>query len=384
MKKHIFLGLTLLMLLISLPALADEAKDVTADCTFLRKTQQVDFTPMTDRKYATYFTMNPGRVVEIHAKEALSGVYLQFFDSLLPMEVQAEQAGQWQTVAMTDGKYLTAWIPLPEGTQKIRVINPNKDRVYLAEITLFGAGERPARVHQWQDLDKADLMLLVTHPDDELLWFGGLLPTYAGERDLRVQVVYLVPSVGYRRLELLDGIWHCGVEAYPIFCHMHDKRAPNLTDQYKLWNKDHLLGKVVGAIRQVQPEVLVTQDEKGEYGHGAHRACADACKLAFTLAADPAQYPDSAAQYGAWQVKKLYLHLYKENQLRMDWRAPLSAFDGKDGLTVATEALAFHVSQTAHGWAMEEGGQYDNALFGLYASTVGPDVNKDDFMENIP
>ena len=100
--------------------------------------------------------------------------------------------------------------------------------------------------------------------DDDLLWFGGLLPTYAGEKDLSVQVTYLVPSIGYRRLELLDGLWHCGVETYPIFLEIPDKRAPNLSAQYKLWNKNHLINRVAEAIRQVRPEVIVTQDERGE------------------------------------------------------------------------------------------------------------------------
>ena len=52
----------------------------------------------------------------------------------------------------------------------------------------------------WQDLDKAELMLLVAHPDDELLWFGGLLPTYAGQRGLKVQVVYAAAPSPFRRL----------------------------------------------------------------------------------------------------------------------------------------------------------------------------------------
>lgn len=376
--------LCLLMLLMCTPALSEEAQDITSQCTLVRKTSQVDFTPMTDRKYATYFTMNPRRVVEIHAPQDISGVYLQFFRYAAPLEIHTLVDGQWQSAGTTQAQYLTEFFPLPAGTRELRLINNSGGRVDLAELTIFGDGERPARVHQWEPTTKADLMLLATHPDDELLWFGGLLPTYAGEKDLAVQVVYLVPSIGYRRLELLDGLWHCGVETYPIFCEMQDKRAPNLSAQYKLWNKNHLVGKVVEAIRMCQPEVIVTQDEKGEYGHGAHRACADACKLAIFAAADEKQYRDTAKTYGPWQTKKLYLHLYKENQLRMDWRIPLSAFDGADALTIATEALAFHVSQTQHGWAMEEGGPYDNELFGLYYTAVGEDVMKNDFMENIP
>lgn len=381
--RKVLLPLIMLFLLLTLPALAQDAEDITLECTLVRKSKKVDFTPMTDRNYATSFMMVPRRVLEARSEKNVSAIYLQFFRYTAQLEIQTEVDGQWQSVGNTSGKYLTEWIPLPEGTRNIRIINHNRQRVYLAELTIFGEGDRPAYVHQWHDLDKADLMLLVTHPDDDLLWFGGLLPTYAGERKLKVQVVYLAPSVGHRRLELLDGIWHCGVTAYPVFCNMQDLRAPTLIKQYKLWNKDKLFERVVAVLREKKPEVLVTQDEKGEYGHGAHRACADACMNAVTLAADPNRYRSSAKEHGTWQVKKLYLHLYPDNQLKMDWHVPLAAFGGKDGMTIATEAMACHVSQVANGWVMEEGGRFDNSLFGLYFTSVGPDVEKNDLMENI-
>ncbi|MBQ4074020.1 MAG: PIG-L family deacetylase [Clostridia bacterium] len=374
----------MIFMLLFVPALAEEAQDITGECTFVRKTSQVDFKPILDRNYASFFTMNPNRVVEVRAEEDISGVYLQFFRYAYPLNIQYEQDGEWIFHNTTDGTYLTAYVPLPEGTRKIQIINKSGKKVDLAEVSIFGAGDKPGHIPEWEAPAKADLLLVSTHPDDELLWFGGLLPTYAGEKDLAVQVAYLVPSIGYRRLELLDGLWHCGVERYPLFLEMLDKRAPNLKKQYELWNRNTLLEKVVTAIRQVQPEVIVTQDERGEYGHGAHRACADVCKQAIIDAADAAKYKKSVQEYGVWQAKKLYLHLYGENQIRFNWREPLSVFEGKDGLTVAAEALAFHKSQTMGGWAMEEGGQYDNALFGLFFSTVGEDIEKNDLMENIP
>lgn len=383
--RKFFLSLVLILLL--LPgtfALADEARDITHECTFLRKTSQVDFTPIQDRKYYTYFTMSVRRVVEIHSPKDISGIYLQFFRYTYPLDIQVEQNGEWLPIATTDGLYLTAYVGLPEHVQKVRIINNSSNKVDMAEVTLFGAGEKPKRIPEWEAPAKADLLLVSTHPDDELLWFGGLLPTYAGEKDLAVQVAYLVPTGGYRRLELLDGLWHCGVERYPLFLEMADRREPTLKAQFAAWNRNTVVKKLVAAIREVQPEVIVAQDEKGEYGHTAHRACVDACKQAIFDAADASKYRDSAQEYGIWQAKKLYLHLYPENQVRFNWREPLAAFDGKDGLTVATEALAFHKSQIQGGWAMEEGGKYDNALFGLYYTTVGEDVHKNDLMENIP
>ena len=51
---------------------------------------------------------------------------------------------------------------------------------------------------------------------------------------------------------------------------------------------------------------------------------------------------------------------------------------------MATEGLACHVSQVNSGWTMEDSIKYDNSKFGLYYTTVGPDVLCNDFMENIP
>lgn len=384
MHKRILICLMVLLVAMVVPALADEARDITRECTLTAGGRKTKSQPMTDRKYTTYYELKRGGVLEAESREEdISGVFLQFYDRSSPVEIHAELDGSWQLVTASEGLHLTDWFPLPEGARKVRIVNSGKARMFLAELTVYGEGSRPARAASWHDLDKADMMLLVAHPDDELLWFGGLLPTYAGQRELRVQVAYLVPSTPRRRLELLDGLWTCGVDAYPLFGGMRDARSDTLKGQYKLWKKSTVLGRVVEMIRKVEPEVLITQDENGEYGHGAHRVCADVCKLALEQAADESKYKDSAKAYGPWQVKKLYIHLYGENQLRMDWRTPLPAFGGKDSFTVACEALDCHVSQVKHGWAMEEGGEMDNSLFGLYYSAVGEDVLCDDLMENI-
>ena len=321
--------------------------------------------------------------MEIESTEqALSGLKLQFYERASACRVDVWQDGDWAELTEI-GNFLSDWVDLPTDTHRVRLTNLSKGRMYLAELTAYGEGDKPANAPAWQVLDKADMMLVVAHPDDELLWFGGLLPTYAGERNLAVQVVYVVPTTPNRRLELLDGLQHCGVTAYPAFVGMRDARSNTLAGQYKRWNKNRLFETMTGFVRRYKPDVLVTQDFNGEYGHGAHRATADAAVKAVTYAANAQKYSGSAAAYGTWSVSKIYVHLYAEQQLKLDWHVPLTAFDGKDGETIAAEALAYHVSQMKHGWAMEEGGDNDNTLFGLYATTVGPDVLGNDLMENI-
>lgn len=381
MKKLAGVALTLVLVLLVALAQAEPAKDISKQCKLTLDGKRFNATKMLDRKYTTYTKIAKGKGVVIDASEPLSGLFLQFFDRATPVAIQVEQDGAWVTVT-EGGVHLTDWFALPAGTRRARVLNLSKSRLFLAELTVYGAGDRPANAASWHDCDKADLMLLAAHPDDELLWFGGLLPTYAGERGLNVQVVYAVKSTPQRRLELLDGLWHCGVTAYPAFLGFADARAKTKETMYRRWGKNKVFAGLTDVIRHYRPEVLVTQDFGGEYGHGAHRVVADAAVQCVGFAADASKYRDGEHS-APWQVKKLYIHLYDQHQVRMDWHIPLAAFGGKDSMTVATEALDCHASQVRNGWAMTEGGEMDNTLFGLYFTTVGPDERGDDLMEHI-
>ncbi|MDD3334914.1 MAG: PIG-L family deacetylase [Eubacteriales bacterium] len=365
---------------------AQAAKEITNDCTFWRNGQTSRSAEIKDHDYSTFGKLRRGEALEIVSEgNPIGGLYIQWYDRPSLVEIQVKTYDQWTTIA-SGGTHLSDWFPLPTGVDRCRISNVDKGQLFLAEITVYGEGDKPENVQQWTDLEKADLMVLVAHPDDELLWMGGLLPTYAGERKNKVQVVYLVRSTPLRRLELLDGLWHCGVTAYPDTLSMTDFYSNTLKKQYQGWRRETLMERLVSVLRRHQPEVLVTHDINGEYGHGAHRAAADISISAMNAAADPASYPASAASYGAWQVKKLYLHLWTQEGQRvtqMDWSKPLSAFQGKDSITIATEALEYHASQRQRKWEMTVGGEYDNALFGLYASTVGPDEHCDDLLEHI-
>ena len=135
-------------------------------------------------------------------------------------------------------------------------------------------------------------------------------------------------------------------------------------------------------IRRYKPEVIVTHDLNGEYGHNQHKITAAAMQYAIDCAADATQFPESAALYGAWQVKKLYIHLYDQNPIQMDWDTPIDAFDGKTALEMAKIGYDQHVSQQQF-YQMSQHGKYDNSKFGLYSTTVGYDTGKNDMFENI-
>ena len=120
-------------------------------------------------------------------------------------------------------------------------------------------------------------------------------------------------------------------------------------------------------------------------GQPENIACVESSIHAVEMAANPKYDPDSAAEYGEWGVKKVYIHLGAHPTITMDWTRPLTAFDGKSGLEVAETAFQCHESQA--GLSREiayPGTEYDSSLYTLLRSTVGIDIKCDDFFENIP
>lgn len=370
---------------------AETAKEITADCKYNAGSGRKTFSKCKDRSYKTCWkTGNGARAyveVTVPSGQTAGGVMMQLYEHPHAWGVQIkDEAGNWIDAGHTEGHYLAEYLPLPEGTTLFRITNaPGESRHFnVAELRIYAEGELPPEVQVWQEpASKADLMLLVAHADDEVLWFGGALPRYAGQEGKVCQVCMMVPSMPYRRLELLDCMWTCGVRNYPVWGGFRDVFSYTLSKAYSKWSKTRVYETVTGWIRRFQPDVLLTHDLQGEYGHGAHRVCADAAMHCLELAANEKKYPASAKEYGTWDVPKCYIHLWKENVVDMDWRQPLEAFGGKTGFEVAEEGFRCHVSQQKTDYHVEDWGPWDNSLFGLYRSLVGPDEEKNDFFENL-
>ena len=385
MKKIAILLLFLTLMLLPAAALAEVAEDITDSCLFNNRVHDPAHPDdVRDGDYGSFYT---GRNLTITAPEggAIGSLEIKWRTIRMPGVIILTQVnGEWVEVLRDGPNYATQYIVLPEGVKDVR-ITAQSGQLELCEVRVLTPGEAPDYVQVWRDPpEKVDLMLLSTHPDDEVLWFGGLLPYYAAEQDKEVLVVNAVYGWYYRRQELLAALWTCGVDIYPIMLGYPDsyQTVPEVIRTWSQKNRDPK-NAIVSVIRQYRPDVVVLHDIQGEYGHTAHIAFSELGRQGVERAADPAEHPDSAAQWGVWDVPKTYIHLYPENQLRMDWHKPLSAFGGKTGLEVAGEAFLCHVSQQER-WAMQDGGEWDNALFGLWRSTVGPDVVRTDMFENIP
>ena len=409
-RMNLVLAAVLLALLTVCSAAAgEEAPDLTQQCEVRICYSSRRGDHMTDGDYVSYWESNRMQHpwVILTSDTPIYGLYLCFRQLPSSFELQTLQI----TPGEEEGTFTEEWIPLTEGdtrfqntfyelpgVKSVRIYSTqtSSHKIGIFELYAFGKGEIPGWVQRWQETEgKADLMFFSAHPDDELLFYGGAIPTYAGEMKKRVVVAYLTYGNPARRTEALNGLWAAGVRHYPEFGGFQDSYSSKVQDAYRTLGKTKVLDWVTKMVRKHRPEVIVTLDLNGEYGHGQHRMMGDAAIQVWDLAADASQYPETAAQYGTWQVQKLYIHLYGDetNQTSFDWNVPLESFGGKTSLEVTKEAYALHKTQENakvkinHKWTLlsidETGTAFSNTTFGLYASRVGPDETHTDFLEHI-
>ena len=260
------------------------------------------------------------------------------------------------------------------------------EKAILCTLMAF-SGSAPSDFHLWRPTpDKLDFLVIATHPDDDTLFMGNIVPTYGGECGFEGSILYMATRERIRRTEALNGAWIMGLRTYPMMAGLPDIPMKYREKYKKDFLPEDVERQLVRYLRRVRPEVVITHDDNGEYGHWQHKIVAAAARLAVVDAADPAYDPESAEAYGVWQVKKLYLHLAEENPIFISATEPLRAFDGRTGWEVAQEAYLCHQSQyIKYGtWNHLCDNQNENSLerFGLVFTTVGLDTGINNMFEH--
>lgn len=336
---------------------------------------------LTDSNYKTKIKFDGGGTVRIESEnEKISYVYV-IWDNPPDIWYLNEEL-----VSYTHGKngFIHEFISLNSPCGFVTVNVPVGKT--LCDVRVFSEGEIPSDVQIWNPpCERADLLMLPTHSDDDHLYFGGTMPYYGGELGMRVQVAYITNhwNEPVRTHELLNGMWTVGITAYPVISDFPDKPTFELETAKKVYDCDEVRGYIVELIRRFKPYVLLGHDLLGEYGHGAHMLSAHLITEAIEISMNSDAYPESAQKYGTWDVPKTYLHNYEENQIRMDWNIPLERFGGKTGFQMAEAGFDCHKSQHIYNLKVIRNGRTSCRFFGLYRTTVGVDEKKDDFFENI-
>lgn len=166
------------------------------------------------------------------------------------------------------------------------------------------------------------LLALYAHPDDEAFGMGGTLAHYAADGADVTLVCATRGEVGeiaegvdatpetlgqVREAELRCAADTVGVRQL-IFLDYRDSGmagTPENADPRAFVNApaEEVVPRLVGIIRRVRPQVVVTFEPNGGYGHPDHITIHRHTVAAFHAAADANLYPD---QGPAWQAARLF------------------------------------------------------------------------------
>ena len=339
-----------------------------------------DVSPLLDGNYSTRLIFKTEAVVTISSIEDIFSIYIIW--GLPPAE--------WTlcgTQVQTGGEngFIHEYVSLLAPGGELELHLPSTGAV-LSEIYVFTEGLPPSWVQVWlPPHNRAELLVLPTHADDEHLFFAGVLPYYSGERNYRVQVAYMTNHWNEppRTHELLDGLWTVGIRNYPIISHFNDRYASSLSHAQSIYGFDNFVNYQIELLRRFKPLVVVGHDLNGEYGHGVHMLNAHALVAAVDRAAGKDWDSESYEQFGIWNTPKLYLHLYPENAIMMDWSIPLERFGGATAYEMAVDGYDAHKSQHRWAFAVPRHGRASGHKFGLVRTLVGWDYFGGDLFENL-
>jgi LmbE family N-acetylglucosaminyl deacetylase len=166
------------------------------------------------------------------------------------------------------------------------------------------------------------LLALFAHPDDEAFGCGGTLAHYAAQGVQTALVCATRGEVGeisdpalatrdtlgmVREQELRAAGREMGLQEV-IFLDYHDSGMAGTAENHDpraFINipAEEVVPRLVGIIRRLRPQVLLTFDPHGGYGHPDHIAIHHHTIAAFHAAADPTYALEQGA---AWQPTRLY------------------------------------------------------------------------------
>jgi mycothiol conjugate amidase Mca len=169
------------------------------------------------------------------------------------------------------------------------------------------------------------LMAVFAHPDDEV-WTAATLAKYAAQGVRTVLVIATLGEEGeirdpdldpeeararlgeIRRAELQRSADILGVSQLYILGYRDSGMAgtPANQDPRNFHTADlaDALRRLLPIIRRERPQVIITDNERGTYGHPDHLATHRTTLAAFEAAGHPGQFPDIGPE--PWQPQKLY------------------------------------------------------------------------------
>ena len=395
MKRIVSIISVLTLLLLGTVEVGKGALKVSAEPVAIGMKVTADSSDITaklaDNNASTLTTVKSGAAVNASFDEGASVLYIVFNDA--PGEWTLT-SGDKSVKAGTNG-FLHEYIDLEKAFgEKVSSLSMSfGSQTVLCDISAFSSADTPSYVQKWDPpCEKADILLVSSHADDEQLFFAGILPYYAKVKGYAVQVAYATDhdTEKIRHHERLNGLWAVGIRNYPVSSKYPDlysesvegavaNLAPYGITEQKItdWETD--------LFKRFSPQAVVSHDPNGEYGHGMHRLVNKTLRAAV-----------EAAKGSEYCPKKVYFHLYDTDPIVLDFLdTPFDELGGKTPFEMTQEGFRYHNSQHwtwFKGWIygkdtpITKASQiktYNPANYGLYYSSVGKDADANDIFENL-
>lgn len=230
-------------------------------------------------------------------------------------------------------------------------------RIFISRITLFVLiatgvppllAQTPQVVKGRDDRYKADILVVVAHPDDEG-FFTPYMARTINDMHKRVAVIFTTrggsggdhfarergPALANaREIEAREACTKLGISLV-WFLDGKDTASQSPLDSLSNWGHGANLEKLAGLMRLTRPEVVLTHFPGAFIGenHGDHQATGILATEAFDLAASPVAFPSQLAgdtkhyevllsNLEPWQPKKIYYASDAEDSKQFDGTGP--------------------------------------------------------------
>ena len=181
------------------------------------------------------------------------------------------------------------------------------------------------------------MLISFAHPDDESFGMGGSIAKYA-QQGVAISLICATngevgtvddtfmqgyDSIAALRLdELRCAAETLGIQNVITFGYRDSGMMGTPANDHPdcLWQADEnvVTGKIVRVMREQRPQVVVTFDPFGGYGHPDHIYMHRATTRAFHAAGDASQFPEQLDEgLEPWQPHKLYYNVFPRTRLRL-------------------------------------------------------------------